>query len=298
MKITNLIYQLIIFLWQFVPLKKYILLIIRDWNIPFSKLRDDLWFNGTYSHKYENYKICFSQTRLDKVSYFVFWDRLEGGWDAISLKVWLLLVKDANTVLDIGANIGIYSIIAKKANKNLKVYAFEPANRTLEVLIKNLELNKVEVQILPIALSDSNGEATFYDNYFHTAAASLKAGTASDNQITYNVGVKRYDSLDIPERIQALVIDIERNELEALIGMESMIERDRPDIIIEVLDDEMGEKLEQFFSKYNYLYFHIDESKGLRSVSKFEIPINAPINSRNYLVCTAQTNLLIKHLLV
>jgi FkbM family methyltransferase len=58
---------------------------------------------------------------------------------------------------DIGANVGLYSIYAAK--KGVNVYAFEPSVFNLEVLARNIHLNKLAdaVSILPVALSDTQG---------------------------------------------------------------------------------------------------------------------------------------------
>ncbi len=56
---------------------------------------------------------------------------------------------------DIGANIGTFSIYAAAA-KGITTYAFEPSIANMNVLCKNIELNKVDniVTALPIAFSD------------------------------------------------------------------------------------------------------------------------------------------------
>ena len=55
---------------------------------------------------------------------------------------------------DIGANVGLYSIYAAK--KGIKVMAFEPSIFNLELLGRNIHLNRVEnnIVILPFPLND------------------------------------------------------------------------------------------------------------------------------------------------
>lgn len=65
----------------------------------------------------------------------------------------------ADAVLwDIGANIGLYSVYAAK-KRNCKVWAFEPSVFNLEVLARNVHLNKLttNICIVPIALSNKLG---------------------------------------------------------------------------------------------------------------------------------------------
>jgi len=65
-------------------------------------------------------------------------------------------LKPGMRVLDIGANVGLYSIIAGKiVGPGGKVWAFEPSSETYELLIANLQLNHITcVEVLKLALSD------------------------------------------------------------------------------------------------------------------------------------------------
>jgi FkbM family methyltransferase len=70
------------------------------------------------------------------------------------------LIKPGDVVFDVGANVGNYSlIIAKHLNKNVKVFAFEPAWFNFMQLNRNVALNGMEACVLPMcaAISSSNG---------------------------------------------------------------------------------------------------------------------------------------------
>lgn len=59
---------------------------------------------------------------------------LYGSWEKESLKIWAQLSKRANYIVDVGANTGVYSLIAKSQNPSAKVYAIEPVDVNFEVL--------------------------------------------------------------------------------------------------------------------------------------------------------------------
>lgn len=61
-------------------------------------------------------------------------------------------VKDNSVVIDIGANIGVYSIFAASTSKNTVVYAYEPVPKTFDSLLENIKLNKFEKKVLPFNL--------------------------------------------------------------------------------------------------------------------------------------------------
>lgn len=62
------------------------------------------------------------------------------------------LVENNSIIIDIGANIGVYSLFAACA-KNTVIYAFEPHPSNFELLVKNVKLNKLEKNIIPFNLA-------------------------------------------------------------------------------------------------------------------------------------------------
>lgn len=74
-----------------------------------------------------------------------------------------LNLNDNDIVLDIGMNIGVFSVIASKLCK--KIIAFEPEINNFNLAKENLLLNNVtNVEIYNSAVSDKNGEISLYLN--------------------------------------------------------------------------------------------------------------------------------------
>jgi len=69
---------------------------------------------------------------------------------------WLDRLKPGMVLLDVGANVGMYSILGAKA-KGATVYAFEPESQNFSLLAKNIVLNQLEKLVTPycVALSDT-----------------------------------------------------------------------------------------------------------------------------------------------
>jgi FkbM family methyltransferase len=65
------------------------------------------------------------------------------------------VVGDDSIVIDIGANIGAYSIFAA-CSKNTKIYSYEPMKETYDFLVENIRLNKLEKRIFPFRLGISS----------------------------------------------------------------------------------------------------------------------------------------------
>ena len=87
---------------------------------------------------------------------------------------WIDSYKGEGDLFDIGANIGLYSIYYGKTKPG-KVFSFEPSIFNLEVLGKNIFLNKLDdkVLIIPNPLSNFNSHAKFN-------LSSMEAGGASN----------------------------------------------------------------------------------------------------------------------
>ena len=68
---------------------------------------------------------------------------------------WIDGIPEGAVVWDIGANVGLYSCYAAM-QRGCKVFAFEPSVFNLELLARNINLNKLKdhISIIPLALSD------------------------------------------------------------------------------------------------------------------------------------------------
>lgn len=86
-----------------------------------------------------------------------------GGFESAEVTFVLSRLKAGDVVLDVGANGGVYTLLAAKAVGDAgHVYAFEPDKQALRLLRHNLELNAVtNVTVVPAAVSNHAGEASF-----------------------------------------------------------------------------------------------------------------------------------------
>ena len=76
---------------------------------------------------------------------------------------WLDRIKQEDILLDVGANVGMYTIYAAR-QRGAKVFAFEPESQNFALLVKNIVINKVNQRVVPFcaALSDSISISTLY----------------------------------------------------------------------------------------------------------------------------------------
>jgi len=154
------------------------------------------------------------------------------------------LVAPGDTTADIGANIGqMTSILAARAQRNGKVYAFEPHPEIFEELSENVKLwrgnpNIAEVVPLQVALSGitGSGELQISTEFEHNrGTSSLVADSENSTTKTYSVPLVRLDSVcSSEERLGVVKLDVEGHELAVLTGASGLLETGRiRDLIFE-----------------------------------------------------------------
>ena len=77
-------------------------------------------------------------------------------------------IRDGDCILDIGANTGMFIMFLNHIAVDVRVYAFEPAPATFEVLRRNVETkNELPVQIFNVGLAKESGRAnmTYYPRF-------------------------------------------------------------------------------------------------------------------------------------
>lgn len=80
--------------------------------------------------------------------------------------------------LDIGANQGLYSLLAAKNPHCTQALAFEPVARTHDLLVQNIAANNLAARITPIraAVSSETGSITIRVPKHHSGGATLEGG--------------------------------------------------------------------------------------------------------------------------
>ena len=240
--------------------------------------------NGIFTVKGKNvppFKVSTNPTSW--FSKKVFWDHVEG-FEYNSVRIFCDVVKTSGVFFDIGANIGYYSLLASSIkNKNITVYAFEPMPSAFQYLEENIRLNGFQ-NIHPelIALSDSNGTATFYsivnEKFKHfpqlTGDGGLsKIQSGNRAKIHFEVTTMTLDSF-VNNRLGALKIDLikldtEANEHRVLSGAHTVLSEHRPVIQCEILKDQIELEMESILRPYKYLYYRAT-NEGLKLVNSFK----------------------------
>lgn len=279
-KIFKIIYLLI-------PFKKYIFIIIRFLFHPNRRIYKHLHFKGKI-------KIKVNQKQHFKMMHFgyqieneLFWDGIENAWESVSLKYWIQLCKDSKIIVDVGANTGLFSLIAKTVNSESKVYAFEPIERNYTKLKQNCELNNYNIHCLQSALSNKSGEAHIFENPSNDIIYSVTVNKSlieiTENVVKTPINIIRMDEFieqNNIENIDLIKIDVETHEPEVLEGFGKYLTLFQPTLLIEVLDEKKACEIENIIKEIPYLYFMINEETGIRRVNHL-----SKSESFNFLIC-------------
>ena len=140
---------------------------------------------------------------------------------------------------DIGANVGVYSLIAARRHPGIQIVAFEPAGPNYGILVANMALNKVAVPLLPIALGGRTRIDAFAYSTLRSGGARHQLGGRTDYVFQHPVIAYRLDELiqtfHLPPPTH-LKIDVDGTERDILRGAERTLGNVRS-MIVEINRD-------------------------------------------------------------
>jgi FkbM family methyltransferase len=183
-----------------------------------------------------------------------------GTYERLALSDVLGLVRPGDLVVDIGANVGIYSLAS--AARGARVVAFEPVPSTASRFERSLALNdfKEGVSLKRVAVSDRSGELTLVAEsmaeYSGHASAHRSPGEGTE---AVTVPTARLDDALSGEEQQIRVIkaDVEGHEQAVFDGAADVFERLSPEyLLVELAGDllrEAGSSANQLFREICHL---------------------------------------------
>ena len=161
--------------------------------------------------------------------------------------------------VDAGANRGSYTYFLSRLTKH--VYAYEP-NPSMRKILRRASGENVTVS--DVALSDKSGQAEFavpkMQRSYGNNAGSLEVGQLSCNHeelIRFTVPTRRLDDENLSQ-VGFIKIDVEGHERQVLLGAQQLISRDRPVLLMEIIDSLIeGEAIEsiRFVEQLGYQCF-------------------------------------------
>jgi FkbM family methyltransferase len=139
------------------------------------------------------------------------------------------LVAPGMRILDVGANIGLYTLLLSRLTGHAgKVFAFEPEPGLFSILCENCAANAADnVTPFQCAAGEANGRAKFQRAIFNSGDNRLGANKSGAESI--EVEVARLDEVVPKGTVDFIKLDVQGHELAALSGMEQLLDSS-PDV--------------------------------------------------------------------
>lgn len=194
-----------------------------------------------------------------------------GSYETDDLRLMAQYLKTDSVFLDIGANIGLFSLNASKIIKTGEILAFEPMSKNFNKLTEHIKINNIKsIKAFKKAVSDRHSLLTIYTdaNDKNNGMASVYGDTNAGHERVEAVCLDDFLRTQNISRLDFIKIDIEGYELPALNGLKNTIRQHQPVILIEIDANILKqtpfkqEDIVTFFNELGYKAKQIDHSSS------------------------------------
>lgn len=234
-------------------------------------------------------RIVLVSDGYDSLASRVAWSGMDG-FEPESLRLFLQLLDTSETVLDVGAHVGLYALMASTDRPDITTVAFEPVPRNLEYLRTNVERNHApNLRVEAAAVGDHDGTITLHipETTRLPATASI-VGSNSEESVPTDVAIVSLDTYadehDLGS-IDLIKLDVEGAETAVLRGAAGIIRDHQPAIICEILHG-IGdaEGATEVFADSDYRFFLVTDD----GLVEHEALVGDPtFYYKNYLIISA-----------
>jgi FkbM family methyltransferase len=169
----------------------------------------------------------------------------EQGWEPELLPWWRAFCRRSHSVLELGANVGYFTVQAARAAPGIQHVAVEPHPTSIQLCRANLDLNRVtSVELLHAAAVPGPGvSATQLLVPADQLAAPTVAYLSPDTELPTGMRRPVADVVDVPavdvrrlvEGTDLIKLDVEGQEHTLLTACRDYLARRRPTVFVEVL---------------------------------------------------------------
>ena len=154
-----------------------------------------------------------------------------GAYEKAELKLWMNMARGASTIFDVGANVGLYSLLAASTNPNATIHAFEPTPTLSRAIDKNIQANNLQnIVVNRMAVGNVNGSV--FLNFCSGADGNNEGMNfvtttkmQSDDEPTTAVTLDQYCHEHGISSIDLMKMDVEGGEYAVLLGAQELLKR-------------------------------------------------------------------------
>ena len=223
---------------------------IKKWKA----LPQNLLYNYNDKIRITKNNVIFDINRSDFTQWQIYADYPELHFEAF------LRSKKKGNIIDVGGNIGSFSLLAanylKQTSNYHKIYCFEPYQQIFDKLLNNIKLNKNLKDFLiveDIALGSIIDEKLTFNIIKKNLGANYLEPTNIDflkktDNFVLGDTLDNYCNKNNISNITFIKIDVEGMELDVLKGSTNIIKKNKPDIFIEINEKKYNERGQSFKS--------------------------------------------------
>lgn len=204
----------------------------------------------------------------------------KGSFEEPLTHFFLNTIKQGDTILDIGANYGYFTVLAGMlTGPQGKVYAYEPSKKIVTYLQDNVNMNYINVhtEVINKAVYSTETELEFYTAERYSVNSTLNKREGYEKNFddkyvaekveTITVG----DKFDHIETIKLVKMDIEGGEYHAILGMKNLLEKGIVEnLVFEWNVEPLGDNVDSFIEllnemdkNYGYTLYTLD-NRGVK----------------------------------
>ncbi|WP_176957522.1 FkbM family methyltransferase [Mariprofundus sp. KV] len=214
------------------------------------QIRMKVWVNGR-KVVYDNVPLKFPQDVGLYISSGVYWNGVQG-FEPHTWKTMRHFLERVDAFVDVGSNIGFYSVLASKVNSGLSIDAFEPIPQIYSKNHEFMKENHSSYELHHAALSDKNGEFEIFlpvrsSGIEEEATATLREDSwqqRSASKISMTVKTVTLDEFGLSKYTKGdrvlIKVDVEDFEASVFSGGRAFMRQLRPIVICEMLRREHG----------------------------------------------------------
>lgn len=212
----------------------------------------------------------------------------EDNFEKDTLSFFASILKPGNVVLDIGANIGIYTLLASiKVGSTGKVYAFEPAKWANYRLRKNIELNyRTNIEVINKAVSDHSGYCDFHicEDDAYNSLGNNPMRVVKDIKTIEVISIDEFVSQKGLSHVEIVKIDTEGADYLVLKGAKKLLSSPNPPVVFCEYNRDIKNgfnhnlnEFEEYIKSFNYQLYEIKENQL--------VVFNSAISSSSEIIC-------------
>src|SRR4051812_39864190 len=252
----------------------------RTAHVPWSIL-ERVPVEGTFEVNLQGRQFIYESSLYDAVGRRLFWTRSQD-YEADTFRALARLLRPG-AFLDVGANTGIFSLFAAQF-EGVVCHAFEPSPEVFSVLQRNAVTNGMQDRIVcqRMAVGASTGSVRLHIPDRNWSSATLdeqgfRGATGHVQQVectTLDDYVRQRNLRDVI----AIKVDVEGFEHVVVQGSRNLLERDRPAVICECLEESQPAELTRIFRELGYAWFQIGPNGAIRCETFAADAAGEPVN--------------------